>query len=586
MNHPLSNRKTMMRERCWCCLLSIVLASHALADSVDTSNYTDVVADVIVAGGSTAALAAAVAAAEAGVDTVLLEPTDWIGGQLTSSGVPAVDEAWHRILDGESRKVTLDVAGIARDPRNMTPLFRDTLLEIGNPGRGWVSRFCFEPRYLLEHHLLPLEARLSKHLKVYRETVVKQVVLRDDGQHVQAIVCVQRSAKPGHVAYQQLPSQELSDWYDPQESEHYRKQLLRFVGRSDASVFLDATEWGEVLVLSGCDFQQALDKGDDSEKSGSRCGQCTVFGFVQELRADPSDDSAAPATAEALGWGQYQGRPDAWEKVWTYRRIRGSRARPATGDLSLQNWGYSPSLREGGNDYPFGYLFQGRKELRESAHDWQGGVDLEVMRLAEQRALAWHHWLKEQTPRDIDPRRIVMAVGVLGTGHGLSKLPYIRDTRRSLGLDRYVLAVSDLVGKDGDRTGTEFPDTIAIGCYPMDVHPLVTCKYPAEVVEHRDTRPFCIPFRALTHYQLKNLLVCGKTMAQDFMANSATRLHPIEWSSGTAAGVAAAWMVQEKADSREAYRRIDAVRERVAMRTPIHWVIDEKFLAEPTENAP
>src|SRR5689334_15320947 len=55
--------------------------------------------DVVIAGGSTAAFAAAVAAAEAGARTCLIEPTDWVGGQLTASAVPAVDEAWHKITD-------------------------------------------------------------------------------------------------------------------------------------------------------------------------------------------------------------------------------------------------------------------------------------------------------------------------------------------------------------------------------------------------------------------------------------------------------------------------------------------------------
>ena len=41
--------------------------------------------------------AAALSAAEAGARTALLEPTDWVGGQLTSSAVPAIDEAWHSI---------------------------------------------------------------------------------------------------------------------------------------------------------------------------------------------------------------------------------------------------------------------------------------------------------------------------------------------------------------------------------------------------------------------------------------------------------------------------------------------------------
>jgi UDP-N-acetylglucosamine:LPS N-acetylglucosamine transferase len=50
--------------------------------------------DVIIGGGSLSAIAAGIASASNGVLTCLIEPTDWIGGQLTSSGVPAVDFAW------------------------------------------------------------------------------------------------------------------------------------------------------------------------------------------------------------------------------------------------------------------------------------------------------------------------------------------------------------------------------------------------------------------------------------------------------------------------------------------------------------
>ena len=41
-----------------------------------------------------------------------------------------------------------------------------------------------------------------------------------------------------------------------------------------------------------------------------------------------------------------------------------------------------------------------------------------------------------------------------------------------------------------------------------------------------------------------NLLVSGKTMAQTNAANAATRLHPVEWSSGTSSGVFAAFLLQ------------------------------------------
>jgi hypothetical protein len=41
---------------------------------------------------------------------------------------------------------------------------------------------------------------------------------------------------------------------------------------------------------------------------------------------------------------------------------------------------------------------------------------------------------------------------------------------------------------------------------------------------------------------LNNLLVAGKAMAQTFIANEATRMHPVEYASGVAAGVAASML--------------------------------------------
>jgi hypothetical protein len=41
-----------------------------------------------------------------------------------------------------------------------------------------------------------------------------------------------------------------------------------------------------------------------------------------------------------------------------------------------------------------------------------------------------------------------------------------------------------------------------------------------------------------------NLLVAGKSLAQTFFANGATRLHPEEWTTGAAAGATAVLMVQ------------------------------------------
>ena len=62
---------------------------------VMATNEMQVVDDcsVVIAGGSVAAFAAALASASENVTTCLLEPTDWVGGQMTANGVPALDFA-------------------------------------------------------------------------------------------------------------------------------------------------------------------------------------------------------------------------------------------------------------------------------------------------------------------------------------------------------------------------------------------------------------------------------------------------------------------------------------------------------------
>ncbi|MFM1902820.1 MAG: hypothetical protein RLZZ440_720, partial [Planctomycetota bacterium] len=218
-------------------------------------------------------------------------------------------------------------------------------------------------------------------------------------------------------------------------------------------------------------------------------------------------------------------------------------------------------------------LFLPRAEAELQRSDWQGGIDLEALAGAEDRAYGWHQWFRRQAPDGIDPACIALCPAALGTGHGLAKLPYIRDTRRAIGLDGFVLRFADLTGSAGAKTGTVFPDRIALGAYPADVHPISGCTMPAYVVAAHDTLPFCIPFRALTHRELGNLLVAGKTMAQSFLANSATRLHPIEWSTGTAAGVAAAHMAATGRDSREALAAIEELQSLVRAKTPIDWTL-------------
>ncbi len=529
--------------------------------------------DVVIAGGSTAAFAAAIASAESGARTALIEPTDWVGGQLTSSGVPAVDEAWHTIKDKETGKPLLSVAKLARDPRNITPNFLSTLTSMKDCGDCWVSRFCFRPQEYLRTQLLPLQEALGDKLVVFSETVVKQVELDATGSKIKSFLCVRRIPRKGLASngYDRLPSKELSDWYSKQPSGRFVKEILRFSAPAENSVvFIEATEWGEILALSNTQYLQGVEYEEGEPSGNDSCGQSTVYCFVQKLHAEPQEQPATRGNPDRLGLGDYSEKPDAWNLIWTYRRLRGDEE-PAPGDLCLQNWGYSGKLQQGGNDYPFGYLFKSREATAGELQDWQGGINLETLAGAEQRALGWHEWFRQHAAAGIEPDQITLAGEELGTGHGLAKLPYIRDTRRAIGLDGFVLMFQDLTGPAEQQTGTVFPDRIALGAYPADVHPLADCKFPEYVHAAHDTLPFYVPFRALTHYRLKNLLVAGKTMAQSFLTNSATRLHPTEWSTGTAAGVAAAYMARTGKTTQQVLDTINELQKLVKEMTPIDW---------------
>lgn len=56
--------------------------------------------------------------------------------------------------------------------------------------------------------------------------------------------------------------------------------------------------------------------------------------------------------------------------------------------------------------------------------------------------------------------------------------------------------------------------------YGHDTHGLATCTIPSYVLDAPASKPYYIPFRALTNDGAENLLVGGKTMAASFSANS------------------------------------------------------------------
>jgi hypothetical protein len=102
--------------------------------------------DVLIVGGGTGGCAAAMAAASLGVKVVMTEETEWVGGQLTGQAVPPDEHPWIESFGctARYRQYRSAVRQFYRDHYPLTLQARHNPRL--NPGNGWVSRLCHEPR--------------------------------------------------------------------------------------------------------------------------------------------------------------------------------------------------------------------------------------------------------------------------------------------------------------------------------------------------------------------------------------------------------------------------------------------------------
>lgn len=103
-------------------------------------------ADVVIAGGGLGGCAAAFAALRNNLTVILTEETDWLGGQLTSQGVPPDEHQW--IESHGATQLYRDFRDAVRQYyKNNYPLTEEAKdRENLNPGNGSVSRLCHEPK--------------------------------------------------------------------------------------------------------------------------------------------------------------------------------------------------------------------------------------------------------------------------------------------------------------------------------------------------------------------------------------------------------------------------------------------------------
>ena len=482
--------------------------------SPGAKNFSPVQAycDIIIAGGSTSALAAAFAAADEGpnLSVCLIEPTSWAGGQMTSSLVTALD------FGKRNRKLSCMT-------KNLAKYLQSQKYPFNNPGKCWVSTYCYQAKDMLRNFIMP-EIKKRQNLRVYFNTVVSTVTTSstNEGATIESVVGIFRAAKSNE--YLSVPySAQVEDWFSAEESAMFHKDTITFSSAKSKPIVIDATENGDILVTSGAQYVQGNEYEESSIKTDETCGQAIAFTFyLAEAKIGAESVRGENGHPTNFSLGKY-----GWDTVWSYRRV--------SPGISLMAWG---SNNGNGNDYPYGYHLLPVEETKKQ-QPYRGGLNLTTLQQAETYALEFAKWYSSKEPqkeKTSSPTTLVNSSDSIGTLTGLAQLPYIRDTRRSIGVGGFRLNSSHLSG------GVRFKDRIALGDYlSFDTHALHDCT-PVKFAG--PLKPYYIPLRALTNNQFANLLVAGKTMAQTNAANAATRLHPVEWSSGTSSGIFAAFLLE------------------------------------------
>jgi hypothetical protein len=627
----------------------------------------------LIVGAGLAGTAAAYEGLLAGRTVCLTEITDWLGGQISAQGTSALDEVGkQRSLRWYSRGYNNLRARIFRKYGKL------------NPGDCWVSVSCFLPNdghQLIWQMLQDAKATGKGKLHWFPNTVIKELEMSSDGKQIEGAIAIQHQPAPAASPLNTLPlSQTIEDAYRYQNSSQFRKTTIRFAPKPKPSsqppipnpqspnpnwFVIEATETGELIALAdvpyrlGLDARSYLDPSSPVTANDPYCTQGFTYTFAMEQTTTPQPQQK-PAFYDQYepyyGYDPDRRKAD-FNFVFTYRRIwgpiNGPRIQagpftvnaPTPGHISMQNWVW-------GNDYRPGTaqdnLIYTQEQLRQNGQlspgGWLGGLRTEALRGGEEIALGFYYWLvvgttdsqlgngvKQPQPNH---RLLTGLDSPMGTGHGLSKYPYIREARRIIGRptpsqpsgfavteidisarnyrDEFYrktlpeetyrnlwVALAGLetypavrgvvpVEKIQRRTrSTIYPDSVGIAQYAIDFHPCMTLSPPeapgnterAGVRQaHGSAYPGQIPLRAMIPQKVDNLLVAGKSIATSFITAAAYRVHSFEWSSGAAAGITAAFALSNGVFP---YELVDDLPNRESMLDTLRQILERS--SNPTE---
>ena len=456
--------------------------------------------DVIVCGGGTAGIAAAIAAARQGASVLILERSFVIGGMLTEGNAGITKFTEHFRDAAEYKKEVLDV--LATDPKKVQVvggIAHELCMKLINAGEGSGTNgecgsYVFTNRYAAQIAILDMldEAKVD----VLYDTRV--CCVQKEGDVLKSVIAVN---KDGFVEF-------------------------------PAKCFIDTTGDADVAALSGAEVILGAGPNDLLECKGLELGHFQPMGVMYRVAnvdydalfayLDTHPENYFP---QVLAMMSYEDAKESYKKGdMVVLGLRMANTDPETVEkmphVDIQVY-ITPSHTEAI------LMFCGTTH-----HFFEGnGIDAATLTQAQNAML---RGTKESTDvmRSNFPgfeNAIVSHVPVVG----------VRESRHIVG--EYVMSISEVL------SGKDFEDSIACGGHPVD-----TDSVPDEVREAAMHHWRChVPYRVMLPKNVSHLLVAGRCISATRLACGTLRTTATCMAIGEAAGIAAAMAVKAGTSPKE-----------------------------------
>ena len=488
--------------------------------------------DILIVGASTGGVAGTLAALKLGKRVILTEATDWIGGQLTSQAVPPDEHPWIEKM-GATASYRQFRNHVRAYYKRYYPLKKQCHYdECFNPGNGFVSRLCHEPKVALA----VLEGMLAPYLSTGQLELflnLTPVAAHTEAERVLAVTFQHEDT--GETVTAEAPyildATDLGDMLELANIDH----VIGAESQVDTNE-LHAPIKADPLDQQALSWCFALDYKEGENHTTERPDGYEVWcDFQAPFWPDKQFSwfDVNPVTLKRRHLGLFESELESKEglerTLWTYRRALAKdqlEGYTVPSDISLVNWPQT--------DYFLGPIV--------GVSNAEKQKNLEA---CKNLSLSFLHWMQTEAPRHdggVGYSELRLRKDVVGTEDGLAKMVYVRESRRIKSVFTVLEEHIGVEQRKKQNSAEQFFDSVGIGSYRIDLHPSSTGRNYVDISSY----PFQIPLGALLPVRIDNLLPACKNIGVTHITNGCYRLHPVEWNIGEVAGALAAYCLEKK----------------------------------------